>query len=293
VVNAVVELHSPCRFCGDPDGGWPQESFEDWLNRVVAQTVVIGCADAARIAALTRAVRARSRVFVSATWPLEGAIDEGRARDTAVVVLDGYPSGVALRAMAEVTNSRPELDVLVLGPIEPDAEVLIALACGASGYLPSRSTVVEIADAVDVLLAGDTLVPRAVSLALIQHLRSGGRGIIVTGPDGRTAELTNREWEVLVLLRQELSTAEIARRLVVSKVTVRTHVAALVHKFGVRDRRALAVSANAGEDTRRAPHAIDPAPPRGSLSRGKSRHALVRRPVSERDMSGGRLRKVT
>jgi DNA-binding NarL/FixJ family response regulator len=212
----------------------------------------MGCADAARVAALTRAVTGRSRVVVTAVWPLERALDAGRAAETAVVVLDGYPSGVALRTMAEVTKSRPELDVLVLGPLEPDVEVLIALACGASGYLPSRSPIVEIAEAVDVLLAGDTLVPRAVSLALVQHLRSGGRGIVVTSFDGRTAELTNREWEVLVLLRQEFSTGEIARRLVVSKVTVRTHVAALVHKLGVHDRSALAVAAASGEEGRRS-----------------------------------------
>jgi DNA-binding NarL/FixJ family response regulator len=211
----------------------------------------MGCADAARVGALTRAVTARSRVVVTAAWPLERALDAGRAAETAVVVLDGYPSGVALRTMADVTKSRPELDVLVLGPLEPDVEVLIALACGASGYLPSPSPIVEIAEAVDVLLAGDTLVPRAVSLALVQHLRSGGRGIVVTSSDGRTAELTNREWEVLVLLRQEFSTGEIARRLVVSKVTVRTHVAAVVHKLGVHDRSALAVAAASGEEGRR------------------------------------------
>ncbi len=194
--------------------------------------------------------------------------------------------------MAEVTSARPELDVLVLGPLEPDVEILIALACGASGYLPSRSTLPEVADAIDVLLAGDSLVPRAVSLALIQHLRSGGRGIVVTGLDGRTAELTNREWEVLVLLRQELSTAEIARRLVVSHGTVRTHVAALVHKLGVRDRGALAVPANTGEEGRPFPHDIDPAPP-GSHSAGGSRNALIRRPMSEGDVCGDGLRHVT
>jgi DNA-binding CsgD family transcriptional regulator len=52
-------------------------------------------------------------------------------------------------------------------------------------------------------------------------------------------ELTGREWEVLVLLRQAWSTAEMAGRLCVSRVTVRTHVAVLVQKFGVADRAAL------------------------------------------------------
>ncbi len=89
-------------------------------------------------------------------------------------------------------------------------------------------------------MAGDAVLPPAVSFPLLQHLRWGGRGLAVTGLDGRTAELTNREWEVLVLLRQACSTAEIAGRLVVSTSTIRTHTAALVHKLGVRDRSALA-----------------------------------------------------
>jgi DNA-binding NarL/FixJ family response regulator len=210
---------------------------------MAVHTVVIGCGDAVRAAALTQAVAARSLVAVADAWPMERAIAAGREPDTAVVVLDGFPSAAALRALADVTNAHPELAVLVLGPLEPDLEVLVALASGAFGYLPSGSTPAAVAHAVNTLLAGDAVLPRAVSFPLVQHLRWGGRGIVVNGLNGRPAELTNREWEVLVLLRQARTTAEIARRLVVSNGTVRTHVAALVHKLGVHDRGALAVSA--------------------------------------------------
>jgi DNA-binding NarL/FixJ family response regulator len=196
---------------------------------------------------MTRAIAARHDITVATAWPLERAIDAASEEDTAVVVLDGFPSGAALRAMADVTSSRPELSVLVLGPLEPNLEALIALASGAFGYLPPASTPGVVADAVEALLAGDAVLPRLVSFPLVQHLRSGGRGIVVTGLDGRETDLTNREWEVLVLLRQARSTADIARRLVVSKGTVRTHVAALVHKLGALDRRALVVPANADD----------------------------------------------
>jgi DNA-binding NarL/FixJ family response regulator len=205
-------------------------------------TVMIGCRDPARAAALTRAVAARNVVVAIDAWPLEQAVAAGSDEDTAVVVLDGYPTGAALRAMADLTTARPELAVLVLGPLEPNLEVLIALASGAFGYLPTMSTPGAVADAVDALLAGDAVLPRAVSLPLVQHLRWGGRGMVVTGLDGGTAELTNREWEVLVLLRQGRSTAEIAGRLVVSNGTIRTHVAALVHKLDAGDRSGLTVS---------------------------------------------------
>jgi DNA-binding NarL/FixJ family response regulator len=177
-------------------------------------------------------------------WPLERAVAAGADADTAVVVLDGYPSGTELRAMSDVTTRRPQLSVLVVGPLEPDVDVLVALASGAFGYLPSNSSPVAIAAAVDALLTGDAVLPRAVSSPLIQLLRRGGRGIVVRDVDGRTVELTGREWEVLVLIRQACSTAEIASRFVVSNGTVRTHVAALTHKLGAQDRRSLAHSRN-------------------------------------------------
>ena len=64
--------------------------------------------------------------------------------------------------------------------------------------------------------------------------RNARRRAIVAS--GREEKLTSREWEVLELLRQELSTAQIARRLVLSPVTVRTHVNAVLRKLGVADR---------------------------------------------------------
>ena len=90
----------------------------------------------------------------------------------------------------------------MIGPLEPILDVLVAMASGAFGYLPTLSAPAAVADAVDALLAGDAVLPRAMSFPLVQHLRWGGRGIIVTSLDGRPVELTNREWEVLVLLRQ-------------------------------------------------------------------------------------------
>jgi DNA-binding NarL/FixJ family response regulator len=211
---------------------------------VTTATVVIGCGDEARAGELRCAIAARRAVAVSRVWPAEHAVGAGRDPQTAVVVLDGYPAGPALRAIADITTQRRELGVLVLGPLEPSIDVLIALASGVFGYLPACSSPSAVAEAVGALMAGDAVLPRAVSLPLVQNLRWGGRGIVVSGPDGRSAELTNREWEVLVLLRQDRSTADIARQLVVSKGTIRTHVAALVHKLGATDRRALVMSPN-------------------------------------------------
>jgi DNA-binding NarL/FixJ family response regulator len=188
---------------------------------------------------MKREIAARSVVAVVQIWPLERAVATGADADTSLVVLDGFPSAAALRTMADVTSSRPELGVLVIGPVDPSVEILVAVASGALGYLPAPSTPAAVADAVEALLAGGAVLPHAVSLLLVQHLRWGGRGIEVNGLDRGSAVLTIREWEVLVQLRQARTTAEIAKHLVVSNATVRSHVAALLHKLGARDRSEL------------------------------------------------------
>ena len=67
--------------------------------------------------------------------------------------------------------------------------------------------------------------------------------------DSSGQRLTSREWEVLALLAQEQSTGEIARRLMLSTVAVRVHIAAIVRKLGVRDRAAAIALFRARADT--------------------------------------------
>ena len=71
--------------------------------------------------------------------------------------------------------------------------------------------------------------------------------------DGQRVVLTGREWEVLELLRSGHSTSEMAERLYVSRVTIRTHVASLLHKFHVDDRNALLQHFDMGVETNQHP----------------------------------------
>ena len=141
--------------------------------------------------------------------------------------------------MADAIGRRPGLRVVVVGPLVPNVDALIAVASGASGYVPQMSHIDGIVAAVESVVRGDPALPPDLSVPMLQHLRSGGRGVTVGWVGGGSVELTGREWEVLVLLGQARSTAEIADRLVIARVTVRTHVAALVHKLGVAGRSAL------------------------------------------------------
>ena len=86
------------------------------------------------------------------------------------------------------------------------------------------------------VLAGEVAIPRALVGPVVEEIRDrhAHRRSLLNEEEG--SQLTSREWQVLALLRQGLGTGEIADRLVVSPVTVRTHVKAIVHKLGFDSR---------------------------------------------------------
>lgn len=157
----------------------------------------------------------------------------------AVVVVASPACPDILRAVADATDARPDLAVVLLGPIDHDLDILAALASGVAGYLPPTTSPTELTEALVAVLAGAILAPPSVTGPLVRSLRSGRRRLVVPSAPDRQVALTAREWEVLVLLRQGRSTAEIAHRLIVSPVTIRTHIAALTKKFAVPTRTAL------------------------------------------------------
>lgn len=224
-------------------GGCNGRSGAGDLVRVgtAAGVVVLGSRDEGRAGALQEVLAARGRAVTAAPrWPAARLVDLAAEEGADVLVLDGALSSEELRTVARSVETRTGPAVLLVGPVRPNSEVLVALACGISGYIDHDSQPEAIADAVDALCAGGLVVPRVTTLPLVAHLREGGRRIVVDRPDGTEARLTHREWEVLVLLRQGYTTGEIADVLVVSGTTVRSHVAALVRKLGAPDRGGLA-----------------------------------------------------
>ncbi|MFC5143150.1 response regulator [Streptomyces aureoversilis] len=132
--------------------------------------------------------------------------------------------------------------VLVLTTFDLDEYVYEALRAGASGFLLKDASAEDLARAVRVVAAGDALLSPNITKRLISEF-SRMTGAPRAPLKERVGSLTERETEVLSLVAQGLSNAEIAARLVVAEQTVKTHVSRILVKLGLRDRTQAAVFA--------------------------------------------------
>jgi DNA-binding NarL/FixJ family response regulator len=174
----------------------------------------------------------------------EEAVELVRRRRPDVVLMDvRMPRTDGLTATGRIT-AEPSLArtrVIVLTTFELDEYVFGALHAGAAGFLLKDMEPADVVDAVRIVAAGDALLAPRLTRRLIEAFVAGGGG-----PDPDTSpleELTPREREVLALVGQGLSNAEIAEMLVLSPLTAKTHVARLFMKLGARDRAQLVVLA--------------------------------------------------
>ena len=157
--------------------------------------------------------------------------------DIRMPVLDGIEA--TRRIVADAATER--VRVLVLTTFDLDEHVYAALSAGASGFLLKDATPEEIVRAIRVVAAGESLLAPTVTSRLVREFASrptAGR------PRAELLNsLTEREVEVLLLVAQGLSNAELAERLVVSHATAKTHVSRILSKLGLRDRAQLVVAA--------------------------------------------------
>ncbi|MGR3934323.1 response regulator [Streptomyces sp. BRA346] len=133
--------------------------------------------------------------------------------------------------------------VLVLTTFDLDEYVYEALRAGASGFLLKDASAEELTHAVRVVAAGDALLAPNITKRLIAEFSRATAAAPRAPLKDRVGDLTERETEVLALIAQGLSNAEIATRLVVAEQTVKTHVGRILLKLGLRDRTQAAVFA--------------------------------------------------
>jgi DNA-binding NarL/FixJ family response regulator len=157
--------------------------------------------------------------------------------DIRMPVLDGIEA--TRRIVADAATQR--VRVLVLTTFDLDEHVYAALSAGASGFLLKDATPEEIVRAIRVVAAGESLLAPTVTSRLVREFAS--RPTAGRPRAELLTSLTEREVEVLLLVAEGLSNAELAERLVVSHATAKTHVSRILSKLGLRDRAQLVVAA--------------------------------------------------
>ncbi len=160
-----------------------------------------------------------------------------------VVLMDiRMPELNGIEATREIVAVHSESKVLVLTTFDLDEYVYQALRAGASGFLLKDASARQLADGVRVVAAGEALLAPTVTRRLITEFSKLSQTPKAPALS-QVGELTERETEVLVLIAQGLSNAEIASHLVVAESTIKTHVSRVLVKLGLRDRTQAAVFA--------------------------------------------------
>ncbi|MEV6315227.1 response regulator transcription factor [Streptomyces sp. NPDC051776] len=171
------------------------------------------------------------------------AVELARATHPDVVLMDirmPRVDGIEATSMIVDDPGLAGVKVLVLTTFGHDEHVFAALRAGAGGFLLKDTPPTELLNAVKVVAQGDSLLSPKVTRQLIEAF--------VSRPDQRVdppdlTMLTDREREVLTLVGRGLTNAEIARDLVLSPLTAKTHVSRILTKLGARDRAQLVVIA--------------------------------------------------
>jgi DNA-binding NarL/FixJ family response regulator len=162
------------------------------------------------------------------------AVAAARSLEPDVVLMDvRMPRVDGIEATRRISLLAEAPRVLVLTTFDLDEYVFAALRVGASGFLLKDAPEEQLLSAIRVVSAGGSLFAPSVTRRLIERFASLDNG---TAPPPALGELTSRELEVLRLLARGHSNAEIAAELVVSDHTVKTHVAHVLSKLGLRDR---------------------------------------------------------
>ena len=163
------------------------------------------------------------------------AIDRVVELSPDVVLMDlSMPELDGVEATRWVSEHHPDSHVLVLTSFSDQTRILDALAAGADGYLLKHTDPDDIADAIRAVHAGGSPLDPKAARTLLESRRARAQ----------TPELTDREREVLALVRDGLANKQIARRLGIAERTVKAHLTSIFQRLGVTDRTQAALWAS-------------------------------------------------
>ena len=198
-------------------------------------------------------IRSGFRVLIDSAEDLEvvgeaatgdDAVRLARSTRADVVLMDirmpGTDGIAATRAITD-NDDLAGVKVVVLTTFEIDAFVIEAVRAGASGFLSKSIEPADLLDAIRTVAGGDALLSPRATQALLAEFATAGSGPAI--PADRLADLTTREREMMTLAAHGLSNDQIAERLFLSPLTVKTHINRAMMKLAVRDRAQLVVLA--------------------------------------------------
>lgn len=163
------------------------------------------------------------------------AVEAAEREQPDICLLDIQMPGSGIHAAEEIARKVPDAAVVMLTVSRSDRDLFDALRVGASGYLLKDMDPERLPMALHGVLDGEAALPRHLVALVIEEFRERGRRRPLLKKRG--VVLTDREWEVLELMSQGLTTFEIADRLFIEPVTVRTHVSAILKKLHVSSRK--------------------------------------------------------
>jgi DNA-binding NarL/FixJ family response regulator len=177
------------------------------------------------------------------------AVDKAaRFRPTVVLMDIRMPELDGLEATRRILAADPSARILILTTFDLDEYIYEALRAGASGFVLKDDPPEQLIAAIHTVAAGDALLSPSVTRRVIHQFTHIPRSTPPPGLD----ELTARERDILRLIAEGLSNAEIGERLYISETTVKTHVTHILQKLDLRDRVQAVVlayqSGIAGED---------------------------------------------
>jgi len=176
------------------------------------------------------------------------AVAQARSLRPDVVLMDiRMPKLDGLAATEHLMKLPDPPRVVMLTTFDENEYVVRALRAGAYGFLLKDAPASRLVAAIRAAAAGDALIEPSITRRLVEQFVARAPSAEPAGIPDAVAGLTERELEVLRLVARGLSNAEIARELMVAETTVKTHVARILAKLGVRDRvRAVVLAYESG-----------------------------------------------
>ena len=200
-------------------------------------SVVLAVRDRPTLAGLRMALRAPGLRVIAEVVDAEGLLEVAGDQEFDVALVAADLPGGGLASVRALSRERPSARAILLSRDTSDDEFIEAVRAGAVGYLGEDIQADRLAAGVRAAAAGEAGVPRCFAAVLLDEIH-GRERLRSTVTRHASSPVTQREWEVLRLLADDLSTAQLAQRIGISEVTVRRHVSSAVAKLGLPDRAA-------------------------------------------------------